>query len=106
MLIQKIKREAATWRDIVYHRLYFKPSSEKDIIDEFHKLYYDSYILKKTWGDTSWLGVTVGKSPFDLWTYQEMLFELKPDLLIETGTCLGGSAYYFASLMDLLGKGR
>jgi cephalosporin hydroxylase len=106
MLMQKIKREAATLRDIVYHRLYFKPGSERDVIDQFHKLYYDSYRLKKTWGNTFWMGTPVGKSPFDLWMYQELFFQLKPDLLIETGTNLGGSAFYYASLFDLLGKGR
>src|SRR5258708_2714962 len=52
------------------------------------------------------MGVPVGKCPFDLWTYQELIFELKPDLIIETGTCYGGSAYFYASLCDLMGHGR
>jgi cephalosporin hydroxylase len=42
----------------------------------------------------------------DLWTYQELIHGLKPDLLIETGTYQGGSAYYFASLLDLIGRGE
>lgn len=39
----------------------------------------------------------------DLWTYQEILVETKPDLVMECGTRFGGSAYYIASILDLLG---
>jgi len=42
----------------------------------------------------------------DLWVYQELIYAVKPDLLIETGTYRGGSAYYFASLFDLLQQGE
>ncbi len=80
---------------------------KKQIIDRFHRLYYDAGDqLGLTWKDTSWLGVPVRKCPLDLWLYQEILFELRPDLIIETGTFVGGSAYYLASLCDALGKGK
>ena len=35
-----------------------------------------------------------------------MIYELKPDLIIECGTCYGGSALYLASILDLIGKGH
>ena len=105
MLMQKIKREVSTLRDLVYHRLYFSAKSEKDIIQQFHKLYYDSSNFGRTFAQTHWMDVPVRKNPFDLWNYQEMIFTLKPDLIIETGTLMGGSALYFASLCDLFGKG-
>lgn len=38
--------------------------------------------------------------------YQEIIYELKPDLIIECGTCYGGSALYLASILDLVGKGH
>ncbi len=76
------------------------------IADQFHKLIYDLGDEGKTWTDTNWLGVKVGKLPFDLWVYQEILFETKPDIVIECGTGYGGSAYFLACIMDLLGKGR
>lgn len=44
--------------------------------------------------------------PFDLWVYQEILWALRPDVIVETGTAHGGSALYFASLLELIGKGR
>lgn len=59
-----------------------------------------------TWRNTRWLGVEVFKLPLDLWVYQELLDEVRPDLIIETGTAGGGSAYFFASVLDLLGHGR
>ena len=53
-----------------------------------------------------WLGVPVGKSPLDLWIYEEILYRTKPDVLIEAGTYKGGSALYFASIFQLMGNGR
>ncbi len=72
------------------------------IIDPFHRLYYDSGI----WMNTYWLGVPIQKCPLDMWIYQELIYELKPDLIVESGTADGGSAYYLASLCDLIHKGR
>ena len=43
---------------------------------------------EQTWRNTRWLGTDVLKCPLDLWVYQELLHELRPDLIIETGTCL------------------
>lgn len=57
-------------------------------------------------GATSWLGVPIWKEPSDLWTYQQLMVELRPDLVVETGTLFGGSALYLATLCDLLGRGR
>lgn len=74
------------------------------IVDSFHRLYYENGA--RTWHETRWLGVAVSKCPLDLWIYQELLVELRPDLVIETGTSFGGSALYLASCMDLIGTGR
>lgn len=76
------------------------------VINRFHKIYYDSGSTGKTWKDTLWLGVKVLKNPFDLWIYQEIIFKIKPDIIIETGTAFGGSTLYLASLCDLLHRGR
>ena len=51
---------------------------------------------------TSYRGVPMQKFPFDYVIYQMIMSELKPDLIIEIGTCYGGSALYFADLMDTL----
>lgn len=93
-------------RGLIYHNVINNPRSEKNIIDSFHKLYYDSAIFDKKWGDTSWFGIPTYKCPLDCWVYQEMLFKLKPDVVIECGTASGGSALYLAHLCDLLNKGK
>ena len=47
------------------------------------------------------------KVPLDLWIYQEILYELKPAVIVEAGTNRGGSALFMAHLCGLLqGKGR
>jgi cephalosporin hydroxylase len=76
---------------------------EAETVERFHLLYRDGKRIDK---DTWWRGARVIKCPLDLWIYQELIFELEPDLIIETGTMYGGSAFYFASLLDLLGKGE
>ena len=92
--------------------MYIKPWAskptwlERQIIRRFHKIYYDSGTAGKPWRHTFWFGRRLMKCPLDLWIYQEMLHELRPDYIIETGTWLGGSALYLAQLCDLLGQGK
>ncbi|MDO8183832.1 MAG: CmcI family methyltransferase [bacterium] len=70
----------------------------------FNKYYYRS--ADKIYRDTRWLGVQTLKPPTDLWTYQEIIFEVRPDIIIECGTYLGGSAFFLANIFDLIGQGR
>ena len=77
-----------------------------EIIDQFHRLYYDSQAANKTWRVTYWLGIQTLKCPLDLWIYQEIIFASRPDVIIETGTYSGGSAYFLATMCDLIGHGR
>ncbi len=76
----------------------------KEVVDNFHKLYYDSDW--RTWKNTYWLGVPVQKCPLDLWIYQEIIWNVRPNVIIETGTYDGGSAYFLAHVCDMVGKGR
>lgn len=41
------------------------------------------------------------QDPFDLLAIQNLIFELKPDLLIETGTANGGSALLWSSILEI-----
>ncbi|HXA86115.1 MAG TPA: CmcI family methyltransferase [Candidatus Dormibacteraeota bacterium] len=68
--------------------------------EKYHTWYYNT----KGWERTSWMGVTTYKSPADMWNYQEILFSLKPALVIEFGTAFGGSALFFASVMRQIGN--
>jgi cephalosporin hydroxylase len=74
------------------------------VVSQFHKTFYAA--KRRTWRNTYWRGVPVFKCPLDLWVYQEILHEVRPDVIIETGTLYGGSAYYLASICDLLEQGQ
>ena len=52
-------------------------------------------------------GVGLEKVPTDMWIYQEIIHELRPDLIIETGTLHGGSGVLpRGRSADLVGHGR
>lgn len=53
-----------------------------------------------------WRGVLAAKCPLDLWVYQEILFETQPDVIIESGTHLGGTALFLADVCNLINRGR
>ncbi|MBI2024352.1 cephalosporin hydroxylase [Candidatus Giovannonibacteria bacterium] len=75
----------------------------KYCVRKLHKYYYHNKKISK---HTNWLGVRIKKFPTDCWVYQEIISELKPDVLIECGTKFGGSALFFSSIFDLVGNGR
>lgn len=65
---------------------------DKELVkQDFHQIYYDSGI----WGtNTKFLGKPILKNPMDLWIYQELVSEIKPKVIIETGTRYGASALW------------
>jgi cephalosporin hydroxylase len=54
----------------------------------------------------TWLGHPIRQSLLDLQEIQETIWQLQPELLIETGTSWGGSALFYCHLFDLIGKGE
>jgi len=79
---------------------------EQAIIDVFHDLYYNGLEGEgPIYQRTSWMNVPCQKCPLDLWIYQELIAEIRPDLIVETGTYHGGSALFIANMMDIVGKG-
>jgi cephalosporin hydroxylase len=67
-----------------------------------HDVFYES----DAWTKATWLGAQALKNPLDLWIYQEIMFETKPELVVETGTYRGGSAFFLATMCDVLGAGE
>lgn len=87
----------------LYKRRLFKLFKiNKFITRQFHKFYYGD----PAWQNTTWFGTTTLKCPLDLWIYQELIYKLKPEVIVECGTSHGGSARYLASLFDLIGHGE
>lgn len=54
----------------------------------------------------SWLGRPIIQFPQDMIAMQEIIWETKPDMIIETGIAHGGSLIFYASLLELIGKGN
>jgi len=74
------------------------------VANDFHKLLYNRH--EQTWDRTKWLGVPIEKNPLDLMIFQEIIYEVKPDVIVEAGTADGGSALYMATIMEMLQKGK
>lgn len=53
----------------------------------------------------SWMGIPVIQFPQDIVALQEIIWSVKPDLIIETGIARGGSLIFSASMLALLGNG-
>lgn len=54
----------------------------------------------------SWMGRPVIQLPEDMIRMQEVIFQLKPDVIIETGVAHGGSLIFYSSLCKAMEKGR
>ncbi len=73
-------------------------SDGSSIANEYHKLFYDN----KLWY-SKWMGQGILKYPSDLMIYQEIIWDVKPELIIECGTYAGGTTLFLAHMLDLLG---
>ncbi|MFH1657166.1 MAG: cephalosporin hydroxylase family protein [bacterium] len=54
----------------------------------------------------NWLGRPIIQLPQDIVAMQEIIWEVKPDLIIETGIAHGGSLIFYASMLELIGEGE
>ena len=73
---------------------------------ELKKLSYDwfvsGYKYKYSYNFT-WLGRPIIQYPQDIAAMQEIIWSVKPDLIIETGIAHGGSLIFYASMLELIG---
>jgi len=92
------------WWEIVltYIEAFIAIVAPRFYIRSFHYVYY----LSEVWLRTYWLGLPAQKMPMDFWVYQEIIWETRPQFIIETGSYYGGSALFFASICDLIGEGK
>jgi cephalosporin hydroxylase len=56
--------------------------------------------------ELTWLGIPVIQLPEDVLLVQELLWKVRPDVVVECGVAHGGALVLYASLLELLGKGR
>jgi cephalosporin hydroxylase len=80
-------------------------SHEDEIVSSFHRLYHNNW-WDRTVLNTYWMGTEAMQCPLDMWVLQEIIYEIKPNVIIETGTRRGGSTLFFASIFQLMKHGR
>jgi cephalosporin hydroxylase len=56
--------------------------------------------------EPSWLGIPIIQYAEDVLMMQELIWKLRPDVIVETGIAHGGSAVLYASILELIGHGR
>jgi cephalosporin hydroxylase len=74
------------------------PPDRQQIIDRFLELWTNPF--EHTVFENRWLGVKTLQNPDDVWITQEILFDVKPDFLVEAGTYHGGSAVIWAMILE------
>lgn len=80
----------------------YTPEAFAILSDEWVRL---GWSLKYAYG-FSWLGRPIIQLPEDLLRIQEVIWDLKPDVIIETGVAHGGSLIFYAGLCRIIGSGR
>ena len=54
----------------------------------------------------TWMGRPIIQLPEDMVRLQELIYQTKPDVIVETGVAHGGSLIFYASLFEAMGHGR
>jgi len=70
-------------------------------MNESAKSFIEDSIKRKYSYNFSWMGRPIIQYPQDIVALQEIVWEVKPELIIETGVAHGGSAVFFSSLLEL-----
>jgi len=67
----------------------------------------EDFLKQSLYGEYSynfdWMGLPIIQYPQDMFALQEIIWKVKPDLIIETGIARGGSLIFYASMLELLG---
>lgn len=77
-------------------------TAARDIADAYHRWYYETGVQFRI----RWEGVPTLKSVQDLWLYQDIIWDVRPSVILEFGAHRGGSALWFARVLDAVGTGR
>ena len=71
----------------------------RDKQNDMMKLFHDIPVWRHMW----FHNVQIDKNPLDLWMMQQVIYEVQPEFIVETGTALGGSALYWAHTLNGMG---
>jgi cephalosporin hydroxylase len=83
-----------------------KGNAENKEIQKAAKQFNDASNAAQYSYNFSWMGRPIIQYPQDMIAMQEIIWQIQPDLIIETGIAHGGSLIYYASLLELIGNGE
>lgn len=78
----------------------------KEGLELMSRLWVKASVHHRLMYEPNWLGIPIIQLPEDIIIMQELIWKLRPDVIIETGVAHGGTAVFYASLLELLGKGK
>ncbi len=81
------------YKELLAQRRLMMPLDKQN---ELMKLFHDLPVWRHMW----FHNVEIEKNPLDLWMMQQIMYEVQPDFVIETGTFKGGSALYWAHTLN------
>jgi len=81
-----------------------KANKKNDSLISAAKSFIKESTLPKYSYNFTWLGRPIIQYPQDMIAMQEIIWQVKPDLIIETGIAHGGSLIFYASMLELLGN--
>lgn len=85
--------------DYIEHHYQGQVNNERPI-QEIATRFTSAYIDHNLVFNNHFLGVEIWQNPFDMWVFQQMISELKPDVIVETGTAHAGSTLFFATILE------
>jgi cephalosporin hydroxylase len=85
---------------------YIKNMTNDLQIKSLSKSFFNEVCNYKYSYNFSWMGRPIIQFPQDIIAMQEIIWNVKPDLIIETGIAHGGSIVFYASMLELIGKGE
>jgi cephalosporin hydroxylase len=83
-----------------------RPTHPVPVPQDLKTEFIDAFWRSGDWHRTTWLGKWTHRAPTDLLVYQELIFRLRPDWIVETRTGAGGRALFLASICDLIDSGE
>lgn len=79
-------------------------NANNQVLQETSQLFCKETIKSKYSYNFMWLGRPIIQYPQDIIAMQEIIWKVKPDIIIETGIAHGGSLIFYASLLELIGE--
>lgn len=74
--------------------------------DVLAELYTRSGWQRKATYELVWMGIPIIQLPEDILMMQELIWRVRPDVIVESGVAHGGALVLYASLLDAIGKGH